>query len=203
MALTSLVMAIYPPIGETSQLGGMFENIMGSAPGFWAILLVMAVIPAIVEELAFRGFILSGFERLRNKWQAILLASLFFGMAHSFIQQSIVTAFVGIILGVVAVQTRSIIPCMIYHVTHNSLTLILSMIAPSRIESSPVLRNVVHSPDGNGFEYTTFATVALAVIACGILVWFLKLDVEEPETPAVELDESIEEGDFSPAESGA
>ena len=114
------------PIGDTSQLGGMFENIMGSAPGFWAILLVMAVAPAIIEELAFRGFILSGFERLRNKWQAILLASLFFGMAHSFIQQSIVTAFIGIILGVVAVQTRSIIPCMIYHVTHNSLTLILN-----------------------------------------------------------------------------
>jgi len=203
MALTSLVMAIYPPIGETSQLGGMFENIMGSAPGFWAILLVMAVIPAIVEELAFRGFILSGFERLRNKWQAILLASLFFGMAHSFIQQSIVTAFVGIILGVVAVQTRSIIPCMIYHVTHNSLTLILSMIAPSRIESSPVLRNVVHSPDGNGFEYTTFATVALAVIACGILAWFLKLDVKEPEAPAVEIDDSssIEDDNFATAES--
>ena len=73
MALTSLVMAIYPPIGDTSQIGGMFENIMGSAPGFWAILLVMAVIPAIVEELAFRGFILSGFERLRNKWQALSL----------------------------------------------------------------------------------------------------------------------------------
>jgi len=126
-------------------------------------------------------------------------------MAHSFIQQSIVTAFVGIILGVVAVQTRSIIPCMIYHVTHNSLTLILSMIAPSRIESSPqsspLLRNIVHSPDGNGFEYTIFATVALAVIACGILVWFLKLNVEEPETPAVEFDDSIEDDNFATAES--
>ena len=201
MALTSLVMAIYPPIGDTSQLGGMFENIMGSAPGFWAILLVMAVAPAIIEELAFRGFILSGFERLRNKWQAILLASLFFGMAHSFIQQSIVTAFIGIILGVVAVQTRSIIPCMIYHVTHNSLTLILSMVAPSRIESSPVLRNIVHSPDGNGFEYTTFATVAMAVIACGLMVWFLKLDVKEPEAPTAEIDGSIEDGDFTAVES--
>jgi len=161
----------------------------------------MAVVPAIVEELAFRGFILSGFERLRNKWQAILLASLFFGMAHSFIQQSIVTAFVGIILGVVAVQTRSIIPCMIYHVTHNSLTLILSLIAPWRVESSPVLQSIVHSPDGNGFEYTTIATVAMAVIACGIMVWFLKLEVKEPEAPAPKIDESIEDGGFVPAES--
>jgi len=201
MALTSLVMTIYPPIGDTSQFGGMFQNIIESAPGFWAILLVMAIVPAIVEELAFRGFILSGFERLRNKWQAILLASLFFGMAHSFIQQSIITAFVGIILGVVAVQTRSIIPCMIYHVTHNSLTLILSMVAPSRIESSPVLRNIIHSPDGNGFEYTTLATVAMATIACGLMVWFLKLEVAEPEVPTSEVDESIEDGEFTPAQS--
>ena len=201
MALTSLVMTIYPPIGDTSQIGGMFDTIMGSAPGFWAILLVMAVAPAIIEELAFRGFILSGFERLRNKWQAILLASLFFGMAHSFIQQSIVTAFVGVILGIIAVQTRSIIPCMIYHVTHNSLTLILSMIAPSRVESSPVLQNIIHSPDGNGFEYTLFATVAMAVIACGIMAWFLKLDVKEPEAPTAEIDESIEDREFTPAES--
>ncbi len=201
MALTSLVMAIYPPVGDTSQMGGMFEAIMGSAPGFWAILLVMAIIPAIVEELAFRGFILSGFERLRNKWQAVLLASLFFGMAHSFIQQSIVTAFVGIILGIVAVQTRSIIPCIIYHVTHNSLTLILSMIAPSRVESSPLLQNVIHSPDGNGFEYTTFATIVMAVIAGGILMWFLKLNVQEAEVFTSEIDDSIESGEFTPAES--
>ncbi len=202
MALTSLVMAIYPPIGDTSQIGGMFESIMGSAPGFWAILLVMAVVPAIVEELSFRGFILSGLERLRNKWQAILLASLFFGMAHSFIQQSIVTGFVGLILGVVAVQTRSIIPCMIYHVTHNSLTLILSMISPARIESSPLLRNVVHSPDGNGFEYTTFATVAMAVIAVGILAWFLKLNIAEPEAPPAAIDDSSpEEANLATAES--
>ncbi len=201
MALTSLVMTIYPPIGDMSQVGGMFDTIMGSAPGFWAILLVMAVAPAIIEELAFRGFILSGFERLRNKWQAILLASLFFGMAHSFIQQSIVTAFVGVILGIIAVQTRSIIPCMIYHVTHNSLTLILSMIAPSRVESSPVLQNIIHSPDGNGFEYTTFATVAMAVIACGIMAWFLKLEVQEPAAPAAEIDENIKDVEFTPAES--
>ncbi len=184
MALTELVMKIYPPIGDASQISGMFDGLMQSAPGFWAILLVMAVIPAVVEELAFRGFILSGFERLRNKWQAILLASLFFGMAHSIIQQSIITAFIGIILGVIAVQTRSIIPCMIYHVTHNSLTLILAMVSPDRIESNPMLRNVVHSPDGNGYQYTTFATVAMAVIACGLLGWFLKLQIAEPEEHA-------------------
>jgi len=43
----------------------------------------------------------------------------------------------------------------------------------------------------------------LAVIACGILVWFLKLDVKEPEAPTATIDESIEDGDFAPAESGA
>ena len=180
MGLTSLVMVIYPPIGDASQMGGMFENMMASAPGFWAILLVMAVLPAIIEELAFRGFILSGFERLRNKWQAILLASLFFGMAHASIQQSIITGVVGIVLGIIAVQTRSIIPCMIYHVTHNSLTLTLSQISPTRIESSPILGNVLQ-PDGIGFQYTPFATLMMSLIGLAMLAWFLKLPVRDPD----------------------
>ena len=186
MALTQLVMAIYPPVGDTAAMGAMYESIMESAPGLWAVLLVMAVIPAVVEELAFRGFILSGLERLKNKWQTILLVSLCFGLAHAAIQQSVITTFVGIILGVIAVQTRSIWPCMIYHITHNSLTPLLSMADPAKIEASPVMRNVIHAPDGSGYEYTLVATIVMAVIAFGLLAWFLKYqptvdEVMEPE----------------------
>ena len=43
---------------------------------------VIAVTPAICEELAFRGFILSGLRRMGHKWGAIVLTSVFFGLAH-------------------------------------------------------------------------------------------------------------------------
>lgn len=177
MVFTSLVMEIYPPSTDTAALQGMFDNILGTAPGMWAVILVLAVAPAIMEELAFRGFVLSGLESLRNRWQAILISAFFFGIAHSFIQQSVVTGVIGIVLGIVAVQTRSILPCILYHVTHNSLTTLLSMADPARVESSPILRHVVHNPDGSGYQYTLFATIAMGTIACGLLYWFLNLEV--------------------------
>ena len=48
---------------------------------------LMAVLPAMCEELAFRGFILSGLRHLGHKWWAIGLSAVFFGMATRVIQQ--------------------------------------------------------------------------------------------------------------------
>lgn len=174
MAFRELVMIVYPMSADMSGFEIVFEKIMADAPGVWAILLVMAVTPAVFEEIAFRGFILSGLEGLKNKWQAIALASLFFGLSHSIIQQSVITGVVGVILGIVAVQSRSILPCILYHVTHNGLTILLSMAQSNRVESSPILSQFLHSPDGIGYQYTLLATIVMGALAIGLLVWFLR-----------------------------
>ncbi len=175
MAFRELVMIVYPMTGDMSGFESAFENIMSGAPNILAILLVMAIIPALFEELAFRGFILTGLESLKNKWQAIAIASLFFGLSHSIIQQSVITGVVGMILGIIAVQTRSILPCILYHATHNSLTVLLSMTESGYVEGSPVLSRILHAPDKVGYEYTAVATMVFGILACALLFWFLKL----------------------------
>ena len=175
MAFRELVLIIYPMTGDMSGFETVFENILAGAPGVWAILLVMAIIPAVIEEIAFRGFILSGLESLKNKWQAIAIASLFFGLSHSIIQQSVITGVVGVILGIIAVQSRSIIPCILYHATHNSLTVMLSMTDSQHVDSSPFLSRLLHSPENVGYEYNVVATVVMGILACGLLAWFIKL----------------------------
>lgn len=184
MAFRELVMIVYPMSADMSGFEIVFEKILADAPGVWAILLVMAVTPAVFEELAFRGFILSGLENLRNKWQAIALTSLFFGLSHSIIQQSVITGVVGVILGIVAVQSRSILPCILYHVTHNGLTILLSMAQSNRVESSPILNRLLHSPDGVGYQYTNLATVIMGALAIGLLIWFLRFGSNEEHPPA-------------------
>jgi len=174
MVFRELVLVIYPMTGDMAGFESAFENILAGAPGVWAILLVMAIIPAVFEEIAFRGFILSGLESLKNKWQAIAIASLFFGLSHSIIQQSVITGVVGVILGIIAVQTRSILPCIFYHATHNSLTVLLSMTEPQHVNGSPILSRLLYSPEGVGYEYTVVATVVMGVLACGLLAWFIK-----------------------------
>jgi len=184
MAFRELVMIVYPMTADMSAFESTFEAILAGAPGVWAIILVMAVLPAVFEEVAFRGFILSGLENLKNKWQAIALASLFFGLSHSIIQQSVITGVVGVILGIIAVQSKSILPCILYHATHNSLTVLLSMADRQTIEGSPVFRNLLHSPEGVGYEYNIVATVLMGSVACGLLFWFIKFPVGEGQKEA-------------------
>ena len=90
-ALRALVMELYPIredlLGQLEGLQAMFVS-----PPLWQALAVIALAPAICEELAFRGFILSGFRHLGRKWRAILFSAVFFGLAHGMLQQSIIAA---------------------------------------------------------------------------------------------------------------
>ena len=96
-----------------------FAALLKTAPYPWVPYVLLAVLPAVCEELAFRGFVLSGLRHLGSKRWAIGLAAVFFGMAHGIIQQSLSAAALGIVIGYIAVQTGSLIPCMLFHVTYN------------------------------------------------------------------------------------
>ena len=44
-------------------------------------------------------------------------------MAHGVVQQSMSAVALGMVLGYIAVQTGSIIPCMLFHMSYNALGL--------------------------------------------------------------------------------
>ena len=107
------------------------------------MLLLMAVLPAICEELAFRGFILSGLRHMGHKWRAILVSSLLFGVAHGVVQQSVMAVLFGMILGYLAVQTGSLLPCMTFHAVHNALGICASHWIPQLLDKYPQLDGIV------------------------------------------------------------
>ena len=173
---TALVMKVYPPGADIMQLQHAVANILGTSPGLWATLAVFALAPAIIEEIAFRGFILSGFESIRGKWKAIVLTSLVFGLAHGVIQQTMITFVVGMVLGVIAIQTRSIIPCILFHLTHNSLAVLLSKADASVVDNSHLLGMLLFTNDGVNYQYSVFAGILMGVVGIALIVWFLRLD---------------------------
>ena len=175
---TALVMKVYPPGADMLLLQNAVSNILGTSPGLWATLLVFALAPAIIEELAFRGFILSGFESIRGKWKAIVLTSLLFGLAHGVIQQTMITFVVGIVLGIVAIQTKSIIPCILFHLTHNSMAVLLSKADSAVVETSPVLSLILFSNDGVNYQYSVIAGILMGVIGIALIAWFLRLETK-------------------------
>ena len=176
---TSLVMIVYPPSGDMFALQAAVSNILGTAPNIFAILAVFALAPAIFEELAFRGFILSGMQSLRNKWQAILITSLLFGIAHGVLQQSVITSVVGVVMAIIAVQTKSIFPCMLFHFTHNSMTVLLSSAKANVVEATS-LSHILTATDGGMYQYSVLPGLCMTAFGIALLVWMLRLNLPEP-----------------------
>jgi sodium transport system permease protein len=180
--LTNLVLAIYPPSGDLAGIQQIMNDVLADAPGFWAILGVLAVAPALAEELAFRGFILSGLQSLRSNIKAIIISSILFGAAHTILQQSIVTFFVGCVLGFIAVQTKSLIPCMLYHLPHNGLSISMAMLDQHIMSDYPLLQNLFHPAESAGFEYSVIPAGLMTLAGLALIGWFWKYR-EPPRTP--------------------
>jgi sodium transport system permease protein len=142
----------------------------------WQVLLLIAAAPALCEELAFRGFILSGLRRLGHRWAAIALSSVFFGLTHFMLQQSLAAAIVGVVIGYIAVKTGSLWPAVLYHFTHNSLSVLLGRLIPADIESHPLLGLVYRSgSEAGSLVYSLPALLAGTALAAAVLWWLKRL----------------------------
>jgi sodium transport system permease protein len=134
-----LAVAVNPLVGElhyyvdqffpiSKELQEALEGMMKGVTDLPTALLLFAVIPAVCEEFAFRGFILSGLERGHSPRMAVLMSALLFGIMHvlvSLFQQFFNTTLLGVILGLLAVRSGSILPGIVFHLLHNGISVAL------------------------------------------------------------------------------
>ena len=184
-AAAALAVALYPTVTAlnlaVAKLYPLSEEMMNSLRGvegmfrtvpLWQLLLVIAVAPAVCEELAFRGFVLSGFRQSGHKWRPIIYTSLFFALSHAILQQSIVACTMGIVIGYLAVQTNSIWPCMVFHMIHNSLGMATSRLTPELLGRIPVLEYLVDLSDEATMLCPWPVVITSAIVAMALLAWF-------------------------------
>jgi sodium transport system permease protein len=186
--LQQIVVRLYPVSDDLAQA---LEGMLNQPHELWQMLLVIAVAPAICEELAFRGFILSGFRHLGSKWRAIALTSLFFAITHGIFQQSLVAFLVGLLIGYLAVQTGSLLPCVLFHMTHNALAVLTGRLSSECLTQYPLLRWIVREAPGEGFVYRWPAIVAGGILGCGMLLWLHRL--QYTKTPEETLHDALDE----------
>ncbi|MCD4726556.1 MAG: ABC transporter permease subunit, partial [Pirellulales bacterium] len=135
--LKDLVLRLYPVSENMLPALKEISQLLSEAP-FWPLVLLIAVVPAVCEELACRGFILSGFRHLGHKWRAIVYSSLLFGIAHGILQQSLLASLIGVVIAYLAVQSGSILPGMVFHAIHNTLTLANTRVTPEMFAKWPI-----------------------------------------------------------------
>jgi len=180
IVLNSLIMHLYPIAPEMKRLVDDLQTKFAAAD-LGLLILCVAAVPAVCEELAFRGFILSGCRHLGNNWRAIIVSAILFGVTHGFLQQSINACLLGMVLGYLAVRSGSLLPGVIFHFLHNTMTVLSAKITPELIDRVPGLGFLVQS-SGEGPAYQWPVYLFGGVTSLAVLGWFTWFpDARSPE----------------------
>ena len=127
MVITTIVGAIFPE--SASEAGELQNSLLGD--NFISTLFVVALIPAVCEEMMFRGYVLTAFSNKFKPKTAILISACLFGIYHMSIVRFFATAFLGYVICYVAYKSKSIFPGMIMHFINNAISCI-SMYYPEK-----------------------------------------------------------------------
>ena len=90
-------------------------------------LISMAVLPAILEEMVFRGFVLQSVRKLGDP-AAIVISALLFGAMHENLWQLPFATIIGLILGWIVVKTENIWLAVIIHFLNNTVAVVTEYI---------------------------------------------------------------------------
>lgn len=96
---------------------------------YFLSLLIMAVVPAIGEELLVRGNLFHGLST-RNVWFGILISALMFSLMHANPVQTVHQFGLGVVLAIVLALSGSIWACVAVHFLNNFISITLTAYLP-------------------------------------------------------------------------
>jgi|GEM_PF-154329 len=142
IVLTSIVSAIFPQSAETVSTE-LYSMLLGD--NIWETIFIVALAPAICEEMMFRGFVLSAFKSKYKAATSILLVAVIFGVYHMSIVRFFTTALLGASLAYMVHRTGSIFISMTMHFMNN-LIAVLEMYYPDVVmDAFPLLSGSMDS----------------------------------------------------------
>ena len=146
--------------------------------GFVGVLIAVALLPAIFEEIIFRGFLLKGM-RAFGTMGAVLISGALFALFHQNPAQTIYQFCCGAAFALIAVRAGSILPTMVSHFINNALILTLTKYGVS------------------SFPTPVFITVVCVSALClvGSLAWLLVKE-KQPLAPLEKTEQKTERKRF-------
>ena len=88
-------------------------------------ILSLCLLAPVIEEIYFRGILLSTIKLIIGPFWAVLLSSIYFSIIHLNILVSPTLFVLGITLGIIAILTKSVLPSIILHALFNGLMIYL------------------------------------------------------------------------------
>lgn len=127
----------------------------------WLVLsiLLLAALPAIFEELIFRGVLLNGLRDGLGDVLALFMSAFLFAIMHGSIQQFVYPLILGIVLGWIAMRTGSTFSSMLVHFLNNTIAVVINYFT---------IRNELDMSIGyNAWQWVL--AVALVLVAAAII----------------------------------
>lgn len=122
-------------------------------------LFTMAVLPALLEEMIYRGYILRTLRPYGNL-VAVLISSLLFSLMHGNLRQIPFAFIVGLILGLLYVSTNNIWLAIVVHFTNNAISVLMEYFSFSLPQANQNLF----------YTLVIYGLIALGVLCILILV---------------------------------
>ncbi len=128
-----------------------------SIGGFLLTTLVVAALPALCEELLFRGALVPVVRRLTGGGvSAVIISAVVFSLVHADMTGFLARTVLGIFMGAVFVITRSIWSSVVFHFTNNFAVVYNLYLADDKL-------SLLTSPTEMPFVLVTLASLALSV----------------------------------------
>lgn len=182
LALHPLVTGLYSVVEYFLPMSEMVKKIFaGLMQDEWLpmSLLAISITPGLCEELAFRGWIFSGLRSNNRAWPTIIISSILFGVMHvllSVYQQFFHSTVLGVVLGLLALRSGSLWPCVIMHMVNNAMAVLFGY----WVKNSPSTAGwFFASPEGLRYHWPIAVLAVPATIA--LLVWCYRLPAD-PES---------------------
>lgn len=110
---------------------------IGSEPNVLLYFLTVAILPALVEEFAFRGVVM-GVLRPYSEGLAILISSAAFALMHGNFVQLPFTFCCGLVFAYIDIKTNSLLPSIIIHFFNNGLSVLFDVLTTYGIISDMI-----------------------------------------------------------------
>ncbi|MDB5349163.1 MAG: ABC-type Na+ efflux pump, permease component [Planctomycetota bacterium] len=182
LALNPLVSELRPVVETLFPVPDVVKTALSKVliqiPNLGVALLLLAAVPAFCEEVAFRGFILSGLRSRYRVWSAILLSAFLFGFLHvllSLFQQLFNATLLGLVLGLLAVKTRSLWPGVVFHAVNNGLAVLLGTLL-ERPEFAGLARGLYRDSKTAQYQY------AWIILGALVSVWLIATLLTRPDS---------------------
>jgi membrane protease YdiL (CAAX protease family) len=131
------------------------------------IIFIVSVVPAVCEEVFFRGFVMKSFEYKYTPFISALITAVFFGLYHFNPYGLIALIALGVYIGFATYMSNSIFVAMALHFINNFIAIMAFFI----FGEEEFMETAVYSPDAIAGQFLSFFALLCVFI---IFIYYVK-----------------------------